>query len=227
MSTPVSNTTLSNRSTTDNIDGTADPTTVKKVDGSVKLGKKIDGAKGKEIKNDWLTSISNVNKQLTEISKELDEISKEIEKMSKRFDEIKKNAASKSSTKNTTTSSSSSDPLVASSRTDQVDGDSAEESEDDVKNYLDDALKSIQKASTASKSIANNFKEKVQTKVEKAVTALNNFDSNESSAKDKELKKMKNNLNQRLQAILHGLEEIDLSPGKTYLEHDLTVEKSM
>ena len=218
MSTPTSNTTSSNRLTTDNIAGTADPIPAKKGDGGVKLVKRIDGAKGKEIKNDWLTSISNVNKQLTEISKELDEISKEIEEMSKRFDEIKKNAASKSSTKNTTTSSSSSDPLVASSRTDQVDGDSAEESEDDIENYLDDALMSIKEASRASKSIANNFKEKVQTKVEKAVIALNNFDSNESSAKDEDLKIMKTKLDQRLQELLLGLEEIDLPADKTYLQ---------
>jgi len=218
MSTPASNKTSSHRLTKDIIDGTADPAPVKKGDGGVKLGKKIDGAKGKEIKNDWLTSISHVNKQLKEISKELDEISKEIEKISKRFDDIKKNAASKSGTRNTTTSVASSDPLVESSRTDEVGGDSAEESEDEIKNYLDDALERIKVASTSSKLIANNFKEKVQAEVEKAVTALNNFDSNESSAKDEELIKMKNKLNQRLQALLRGLEKIDLSADKANLQ---------
>jgi hypothetical protein len=218
MSTPASNTTSSTRLTTGNIDGTADLIPAKKGDGGFKFGKRIDGAKGKEIKNDWLTSISNVNKQLTEISKELDEISKEIEKMSKRFDDIKKNAASKSGTRNTTTSVASSDPLVESSRTDEVGGDSAEESEDEIKNYLDDALERIKVASTSSKLIANNFKEKVQAEVEKAVTALNNFDSNESSAKDEELIKMKNKLNQRLQALLRGLEKIDLSADKANLQ---------
>ncbi len=218
MSTPTSNTTSSNKLTTGNIDGTADLIPAKKGDGGFKFGKRIDGAKGKEIKNDWLTSISNVNKQLTEISKELDEISKEIEKMSNRFDDIKKNSASKSGTRNTTTSVASSDPRVDSSRTDEVGGDSAEESEDDIENYLYDALKSIKVASTASKSIANNFKEKVQTKVEKAVIALNNFDSNESSAKDEDLKIMKTKLNQRLQKVLLGLEEIDLSADKTNLQ---------
>lgn len=218
MSTPASNTTSSNRMTTGNIDGTADLIPAKKGDGGFKFGKRIDGAKGKEIKNDWLTSISNVNKQLTEISKELDEISKEIEKMSKRFDDIKKNSASKSGTRNTTTSVASSDPRVDSSRTDEVGGDSAEESEDEIKNYLDDALERIKVASTSSKLIANNFKEKVQAEVEKAVTALNNFDSNESSAKDEELIKMKNKLNQRLQALLRGLEKIDLSADKANLQ---------
>ena len=92
MSTPASNTTPSHRLSTDNIDGTEDPTPEKKGDDSVKFRKQIDGAKGKEIKNDWLTSISNVQKQLTAISKELDEISKEIEEISKRFDDIKKNS---------------------------------------------------------------------------------------------------------------------------------------
>ena len=240
MSTPASNTTPLHRFSTDNIDGTEDPTPEKKGDDSVKFRKQIDGAKGKEIKNDWLISISNVQKQLTAISKELDEISKEIEEISKRFDDIKKNSASKSSATNTTTSISESGPVIVSSESDEIIADSAAESANEeystesssvvqhngvdkihgvtIQKDLGEALKQIQVASIASKSIAVDFNEKVQDGVKKAIIALNNFDTNESAEKDAELIKKKAELNKRLQALLLGFEKINLATGETNLQ---------
>lgn len=234
MSPSTVTTTSSRKTPTAKTNGAINPTTVKKGAGSAYLGKKKDGAKGKEIKNEWLTSIYNVQKQLTAISKELGEISKEIEEISKRFDDIKKNAASKSSIRNTTTSLSRSDPRVESSESDEIISDSAEESAVmgdytesssvvqhngvDKNSDLSEALKHIQAASKASKLIANYFNKKVQAEVKKAATALNNFDTNESAATDAELTRKKAELNKRLQALLLDLEKIDLSTRKTNLQ---------
>ena len=240
MSPSTVTTTSSRKPPTAETNGTINPTTVKKGDSSAYLGKKKDGAKGKEIKNEWLTSILYVQKQLTAIATELDEISKEIGEISKKLDEIKKNDASKSSTRNTTTSLSSDDPEVSSSQSDEICEDSAAESGNEkystksnrvvqhdgvakihgvmIKKYFDDALVHIQAASKASKSIVVNFNEKVQAEVKKAVNALNNLDSNETAAKDAELIRKKAQLNNRLQALMLGLENIKLSTDKTNLQ---------
>jgi hypothetical protein len=232
MSTHTSSSISSHKTPTAKTNGTINPTPVKKGDGSAYLGKKKDGAKGKEIKNEWLTSISNVQKQLTAISKELGEISKEIEVISKRLDDIKKNDASKSSTTNTTPSISDSDSVIVSSESEEIIGDNAAESAVvadytesssvvqhngvDKKSDLSEALKHIQAASKASKLIANYFNKKVRAEVKKAATALNNFDTNESAEKDAKLIKKKAELNKRLQALLLGLEKIKLPTGETY-----------
>jgi hypothetical protein len=240
MSPSTVTTTSSREFSTDSINGKKDPTPEKNGDSGVKLVKKIDGAKGKEIKNEWLTSILNVQKQLTAIATELDEISKEIEEISKRLDEIKKNDASKSSTRNTTTSLSSDDPEVSSSQSDEIFEDSAAESGNEkystksnrvvqhngvnkihgvmIQNDLYEALKQIQAASKASKLIVDDFNEKVQAGVKNAITALNYLDSNESAKENAELIEKKAELNKRLQALLLDLEKIDLSTGKPNLQ---------
>lgn len=211
MSPHTVTTTSSGKTPTAKTNGTINPTPEQKGAGSANLGKKKDGAKGKEIKNEWLTSILNVQKQLTAIATELDEISKEIQDISKAFDTIKK-----TSQRTEVTEESISDAINdCNNKKEEVKKDSVEAIHKVMfSHYLTLLQDSIKSASIESKNI-KILNEKVKIEINNTLTSLEYLQEIPESKADKDLTEKIRKTKERLEALYLSANNLKITKTQT------------